>query len=272
MKLDETQQMQQKHLYYELESTLSHCSLYRHKFTGKLVLFSEHEIKGCVCIDEYDNERVWMPCLSCKSVESLESWLQSLREEWQKKSLIPKILAQSKGTGSNSNTVMILEGDDDDLEVAVVLTGGETKGDEAIERIQEELQQNISIEWLQRAIKEEEDKLLSVSEKAKPPESAVGRERAVLALTGYQTTTNEETETGESFVGKWMRRRSDSLGSLAKSLFAFPRENYKSINESETSMSSPFHDDNDGPYTCLEDRNGSKKFAEASFAFHQAYH
>ena len=262
--------MCQKDLYYNLESTYSHCSIYRHKFTGKLVLFSEYVIKGCVCIDEYDSEKVWMPCLPCTSIEPLEAWLQVSREEWLKKALIPKILSQSKGRGPSIDNILILESEDGTVEVAMVLTGRETKGDEAIERIQEELQRNISIEWLQKAIKEEEVSLLA-NEKAKPLQGATGREGAILALIGYQATIDEGNGSGETFVGKWIRRRSDSLGSLAKSLFAFPRDNYKSINESETSMTSPCVD-NDGPYTCLEGNNGGHKFAEASFAFHQAYH
>ena len=166
------------------------------------------------------------------------TWLQRPREEWQKKTLIPKILAQSKGANLHDDDVLVLECDDDTFEVAVMLLEREAKGDGAIERIQEELQQNISIEWLQKAIREEGERL-TASQGNESLHNAVGRERAVLALIGYQTTAEGEGGTNETSVGKWLRRRSDSLGTLAKSLFTFNRDNYKSINESETSMSSP---------------------------------
>ena len=93
----------------------------------------------------------------------------------------------------------------------------------------------------------------------------------MLALIGYQTTAEGEGGTNETSVGRWLRRRSDSLGTLAKSLFTFNRDNYKSINESETSMSSP-HCDDDGPYVCLGDRSANNTLAKASIVFHQAYH
>ena len=73
--------------------------------------------------------------------------------------------ADSKDTGTKQGSelhdddVLVLECDDDTFEVAVMLLEREAKGDGAIERIQEELQQNISIEWLQKAIREEEERL-----------------------------------------------------------------------------------------------------------------
>ena len=260
--------MQERALYYDLESTFTSCSSHRHKFTGRLVLFSEYEIKGCVCIDEYDDERVWMPAFSCKSIESLDSWLQDSREEWEKKSLVPKILAQGEGRSPGVDDVLIIGCTDDTVDVVIVMTG-EEEGD-AINRIQEELQQNISVNWLNRMKREEEVRLLMASEKVKLHVNAIGRERAMLALMEYHGMKEEEREVAG--VGKWIKRRGNSLGSLAKALFAFPRDNYRSIDGSETSENDSCHDDNDGPYVCLEEGGQRKAFAEASFAFHQAYH
>lgn len=204
--------MEELLLYYEHLEDHGHYAVYQHRLSSRIVIMTNvTSVDTCIKIDECGGKQVHLPLLLPATLKAaaitLEDWLAVERKECQKHAIVAKIRAV--GSDLKLDEVLLFEAEPDACDILAVVRGG--GGSDAIKQIQEEMERDMSIEWMQGAIREERERLgkLRRQIEAGVPKEATGRERALLYLLRPEACKSDGAE-GRG-IASWIRRRSSSM-------------------------------------------------------------
>lgn len=200
-------------VYYEHLGDHGHYAVYRHRLSSRIVVMADaSSVDTCITIDEWCGTRIHLPVLQpapqkVGAVASLEDWLAMQPEECQKHAVAAQVMAI--GSDLKLDEVLLFESESGTYDVLAAVRGG--VGGDAIKRMQEEMERDMSIEWMQVAIREEQERLSKLHRKieASVPREAKGHERALLYLLGRPEVC--KSDGGGEGITRWIRRRSSSI-------------------------------------------------------------